>query len=96
MNIHDPQTIKDDVGTINFIGSQIPYFMVSDNLEYFQVSLLITSFLNLLQEPLLKIELNNPALLSGNWTQLCATCKVPPQLPSLLCISYILNQISNY
>ncbi|CDY68411.1 BnaAnng27190D, partial [Brassica napus] len=27
-------------------------------------------------EPLLKIELNNPALLSGNWTQLCATCKI--------------------
>ncbi|KAF3542451.1 hypothetical protein DY000_02000891 [Brassica cretica] len=53
MNIHDPQTIKDDVGTINFI-----------------------SFLTPLQEPLLKIELNNPALLSGNWTQLCATCKI--------------------
>ncbi|KAH0888559.1 hypothetical protein HID58_050988 [Brassica napus] len=47
MNIHDPQTIKDDVG-----------------------------FLTPLQEPLLKIELNNPALLSGNWTQLCATCKI--------------------
>lgn len=29
-----------------------------------------------LQEPLLKMELNNPALLSGNWSQLCATCKV--------------------
>ncbi|CAA7059042.1 unnamed protein product [Microthlaspi erraticum] len=27
-------------------------------------------------EPLLKIELNNPALLAGNWTQLCATCKI--------------------
>ncbi|AED92834.1 Ankyrin repeat family protein with DHHC zinc finger domain-containing protein [Arabidopsis thaliana] len=39
MNIHDPQTMKDD-------------------------------------EPLLKIELNNPALLAGNWTQLCATCKI--------------------
>lgn len=30
----------------------------------------------LLQEPLLKIEINNPALLAGNWSQLCATCKV--------------------
>lgn len=29
------------------------------------------------QEPLLKIEINNPALLAGNWSQLCATCKVP-------------------
>jgi hypothetical protein len=28
------------------------------------------------QEPLLKIEINNPALLAGNWSQLCATCKV--------------------
>ncbi|XP_010520556.1 PREDICTED: protein S-acyltransferase 24-like isoform X1 [Tarenaya hassleriana] len=27
-------------------------------------------------EPLLKIELNNPVLLAGNWTQLCATCKI--------------------
>ncbi|RYR30539.1 hypothetical protein Ahy_B01g055287 isoform B [Arachis hypogaea] len=27
-------------------------------------------------EPLLKIEINNPALLAGNWSQLCATCKV--------------------
>jgi palmitoyltransferase len=44
MNIHDPQTMKDD-------------------------------------EPLLKIELNNPALLAGKWTQLCATCKVPAQIP---------------
>ncbi|KAG8372669.1 hypothetical protein BUALT_Bualt12G0090700 [Buddleja alternifolia] len=26
-------------------------------------------------EPLLKIEINNPALLAGNWSQLCATCK---------------------
>lgn len=30
----------------------------------------------LLQEPLLKIEINDPALLAGNWSQLCATCKV--------------------
>ena len=28
------------------------------------------------QEPLLKIEIRDPALLAGNWTQLCATCKV--------------------
>ncbi|ONK68343.1 uncharacterized protein A4U43_C05F10430, partial [Asparagus officinalis] len=27
-------------------------------------------------EPLLKMELNNPALLAGDWSQLCATCKV--------------------
>uniref|UniRef100_A0A0E0ACH2 protein S-acyltransferase n=1 Tax=Oryza glumipatula TaxID=40148 RepID=A0A0E0ACH2_9ORYZ len=26
-------------------------------------------------EPLLKLELDNPALLSGNWSQLCITCK---------------------
>ncbi|KAF9679730.1 hypothetical protein SADUNF_Sadunf06G0044800 [Salix dunnii] len=26
-------------------------------------------------EPLLKIEINNPDLLAGNWSQLCATCK---------------------
>nr|GEV80093.1 protein S-acyltransferase 24 [Tanacetum cinerariifolium] len=26
-------------------------------------------------EPLLKIEIRDPALLAGNWTQLCATCK---------------------
>ncbi|GMJ07543.1 TIP GROWTH DEFECTIVE 1 [Hibiscus trionum] len=38
MNVHDPQTMKDD-------------------------------------EPLLKIETNNPSLLAGNWSQLCATCK---------------------
>ncbi|KAL5729670.1 protein S-acyltransferase [Ranunculus cassubicifolius] len=27
-------------------------------------------------EPLLKIELNDPVLLAGNWSQLCATCKI--------------------
>lgn len=27
-------------------------------------------------EPLLKIEINNPALVAGNWSQLCATCKI--------------------
>ncbi|THU73878.1 hypothetical protein C4D60_Mb04t27480 [Musa balbisiana] len=27
-------------------------------------------------EPLLKTELNHPALLAGNWSQLCATCKI--------------------
>ncbi|CAO2841110.1 unnamed protein product [Amaranthus hypochondriacus] len=26
-------------------------------------------------EPLLKIEIDNPALLTGNWSQLCTTCK---------------------
>ncbi|KAJ0984321.1 hypothetical protein J5N97_002677 [Dioscorea zingiberensis] len=27
-------------------------------------------------EPLLKMELSDPALLAGNWSQLCATCKI--------------------
>ncbi|KAL0334014.1 UNVERIFIED_CONTAM: protein S-acyltransferase 24, partial [Sesamum angustifolium] len=27
-------------------------------------------------EPLLKIEMNNPTLLAGNWSQLCVTCKI--------------------
>ncbi|KAL9223942.1 hypothetical protein vseg_000025 [Gypsophila vaccaria] len=27
-------------------------------------------------EPLLKIEVDNPALLAGNWSQLCITCKI--------------------
>ncbi|RRT57932.1 hypothetical protein B296_00033390, partial [Ensete ventricosum] len=27
-------------------------------------------------EPLLKTDLNHPALLAGNWSQLCATCKI--------------------
>lgn len=27
-------------------------------------------------EPLLKIETENPALLAGNWSQLCVTCKI--------------------
>ncbi|KAG6530251.1 hypothetical protein ZIOFF_012474 [Zingiber officinale] len=27
-------------------------------------------------EPLLKTELNHPSLLAGNWSQLCATCKI--------------------
>ncbi|XP_042459553.1 protein S-acyltransferase 24-like isoform X2 [Zingiber officinale] len=29
-----------------------------------------------IQEPLLKTELNHPSLLAGNWSQLCATCKI--------------------
>ncbi|GJZ05760.1 hypothetical protein Tco_0539553 [Tanacetum coccineum] len=28
-------------------------------------------------EPLMKIEINDPALLAGNWSQLCPTCKEP-------------------
>ncbi|KAF8393113.1 hypothetical protein HHK36_021354 [Tetracentron sinense] len=36
-------------------------------------------------EPLLKTELNNPALLAGNWSQLCATCKIVRPLRSKHC-----------
>ncbi|KAL0427271.1 UNVERIFIED_CONTAM: protein S-acyltransferase 24 [Sesamum latifolium] len=28
------------------------------------------------EEPLLKVEMNNPTLLAGNWSQLCVTCKI--------------------
>ncbi|KAK3007650.1 hypothetical protein RJ639_013884 [Escallonia herrerae] len=48
MNVHDPQTMKDD-------------------------------------EPLLKIEVNNPALLAGNWSQLCSTCKIVRPLRAKHC-----------
>ncbi|KAG9450252.1 hypothetical protein H6P81_010217 [Aristolochia fimbriata] len=36
-------------------------------------------------EPLLKSELNHPALLAGNWTQLCATCKIVRPLRAKHC-----------
>ncbi|KAL9398462.1 hypothetical protein Peur_007423 [Populus x canadensis] len=36
-------------------------------------------------EPLLKIEINNPALLAGNWSQLCATCKIVRPLRAKHC-----------
>ncbi|KAI3928931.1 hypothetical protein MKW92_052756 [Papaver armeniacum] len=36
-------------------------------------------------EPLLKIEVNNPTLLAGNWSQLCATCKIVRPLRSKHC-----------
>ncbi|KAE8688147.1 Protein S-acyltransferase 24 [Hibiscus syriacus] len=36
-------------------------------------------------EPLLKIEMNNPALLAGNWLQLCATCKIVRPLRAKHC-----------
>ncbi|KAJ4842888.1 Protein S-acyltransferase 24 [Turnera subulata] len=36
-------------------------------------------------EPLLKIEINNPALVAGNWSQLCATCKIVRPLRAKHC-----------
>ncbi|XP_022861169.1 protein S-acyltransferase 24-like isoform X2 [Olea europaea var. sylvestris] len=36
-------------------------------------------------EPLLKIEINNPALLAGNWSQLCSTCKIVRPLRAKHC-----------
>ncbi|KAE8730764.1 Protein S-acyltransferase 24 [Hibiscus syriacus] len=36
-------------------------------------------------EPLLKIETNNPSLLAGNWSQLCATCKIVRPLRAKHC-----------
>ncbi|KAH1033837.1 hypothetical protein J1N35_046011 [Gossypium stocksii] len=36
-------------------------------------------------EPLLKIEINNPILLAGNWSQLCATCKIVRPLRAKHC-----------
>ncbi|KVI00518.1 Ankyrin repeat-containing protein [Cynara cardunculus var. scolymus] len=38
-----------------------------------------------IQEPLLKIEIRDPALLAGNWTQLCATCKIVRPLRAKHC-----------
>ncbi|KAF7098612.1 hypothetical protein CFC21_100339 [Triticum aestivum] len=36
-------------------------------------------------EPLLKMELDNPALLTGNWSQLCITCKIVRPVRSKHC-----------
>lgn len=58
----------------------------------FCCDLIVFSF-SPLQEPLLKIEIDNPALLAGNWSQLCTTCKVSGFLDfvcwwSIGCIGY--------
>ncbi|KAL5547716.1 hypothetical protein UlMin_002947 [Ulmus minor] len=37
------------------------------------------------EEPLLKIEINHPALLAGNWSQLCSTCKIVRPLRAKHC-----------
>ncbi|KAK6944434.1 Palmitoyltransferase, DHHC domain [Dillenia turbinata] len=37
------------------------------------------------EEPLLRIEVNHPALLAGNWSQLCATCKIVRPLRAKHC-----------
>ena len=53
MNIHDPQTIKDDVGTINFISSQfgvtqLSIVMIRDELEHcFSIQVSLQVFLPL-------------------------------------------------
>ncbi|XP_027070621.1 protein S-acyltransferase 24 [Coffea arabica] len=36
-------------------------------------------------EPLLKMEINHPALLAGNWAQLCSTCKIVRPLRAKHC-----------
>ncbi|XP_073004403.1 protein S-acyltransferase 24-like isoform X3 [Typha latifolia] len=36
-------------------------------------------------EPLLKVDLGNPALLAGNWSQLCASCKIVRPLRAKHC-----------
>ncbi|KAL3532267.1 hypothetical protein ACH5RR_005788 [Cinchona calisaya] len=36
-------------------------------------------------EPLLKVEVNHPALLAGNWAQLCSTCKIVRPLRAKHC-----------
>ncbi|KAH7854155.1 hypothetical protein Vadar_010862 [Vaccinium darrowii] len=36
-------------------------------------------------EPLLKIEMDKPALLAGNWSQLCARCKIVKPLRAMHC-----------
>ncbi|RZS00399.1 hypothetical protein BHM03_00030097 [Ensete ventricosum] len=48
-------------------------------------------------EPLLKTDLNHPALLAGNWSQLCATCKVLlcPYEETFFSLCYLILGISD-
>lgn len=89
MNVHDPQTMKDDVSMayrlvqsviVSYLGllaSQALTFSQVQQLSFAcMLSFPVIEFIDFLQEPLLKIGINDPALIAGNWSQLCATCKV--------------------